>query len=192
MWLERRRCGLSDVGPRHRSGASATGPTVLCGRQRPSTAKRWRPFARRRLITSRPLAVAIRTRKPWVRCRLVELGLRSPFFIMPRVSCRRAPLGPPPMIMTGPVNLRPLRKLGPSSIVLPAARPTRPTAGGESVAHSPRSVICQFAPAGQIGLGARPLRHPDLQVRRSLEFLPSAGRQRWRPQSLSVTLPLAI
>lgn len=50
---------------------------------------RWRPLARRRLMTLRPLAVAMRARNPWVRCRLVELGLRSPFFIVASVVGRR-------------------------------------------------------------------------------------------------------
>jgi len=38
------------------------------------TARRARPFARRALITRRPLLVRIRARKPWVRLRLRLLG----------------------------------------------------------------------------------------------------------------------
>lgn len=44
-------------------------------------ATRWRPLARRRLRTAWPFLVAMRARKPWVRLRLVLLGLRRPFFI---------------------------------------------------------------------------------------------------------------
>lgn len=44
-------------------------------------AMRWRPLARRRFRTAWPFLVAMRARKPWVRLRLVLLGLRRPFFI---------------------------------------------------------------------------------------------------------------
>jgi len=41
---------------------------------RPQTARRLRPFARRALMTLRPPAVFMRTRKPWVRLRRVTDG----------------------------------------------------------------------------------------------------------------------
>lgn len=44
-------------------------------------AMRWRPLARRRFRTAWPFLVAMRARKPWVRLRLMLLGLRRPFFI---------------------------------------------------------------------------------------------------------------
>lgn len=45
------------------------------------TVRRLRPFARRRLRTSRPFFVLIRTRKPWVRlrCRVFGWNVRLPF-----------------------------------------------------------------------------------------------------------------
>lgn len=42
-------------------------------------ARRLRPFALRREITARPLLVAIRDRKPWVRLRLRTLGWKVLF-----------------------------------------------------------------------------------------------------------------
>lgn len=56
------------------------------------TARRRRPFARRALMTLRPLAVAIRLRKPCVRRRDVRLGVDSPFFTaaLPLRSARLA------------------------------------------------------------------------------------------------------
>ena len=38
------------------------------------TARRLRPFARRRLSTARPAFVFIRARKPWTRLRRIRLG----------------------------------------------------------------------------------------------------------------------
>ena len=54
-------------------------PAVLGGQRRAcfggiKTLNRLRPFARRRLMTARPPAALIRTRKPCVRFRLVLLG----------------------------------------------------------------------------------------------------------------------
>ena len=54
-------------------------PAVLGGQRRAcfggiTTLNSLRPFARRRLMTARPPAALIRTRKPWVRFRLVLLG----------------------------------------------------------------------------------------------------------------------
>lgn len=54
-------------------------PAILGGQRRACfggirTLSRLRPFARRRLMTARPPAALIRTRKPWVRFRLVLLG----------------------------------------------------------------------------------------------------------------------
>jgi hypothetical protein len=47
------------------------------------TVRRLRPFARRRLSTSRPFFVLIRTRNPWVRlrCRVFGWNVRFPFMI---------------------------------------------------------------------------------------------------------------
>ena len=42
--------------------------------QEDETVRRLRPLARRRLSTSRPFFVLIRTRNPWVRLRLRRLG----------------------------------------------------------------------------------------------------------------------
>jgi hypothetical protein len=41
--------------------------------------RRTRPFARRALSTLRPLRVAVRARKPWVRARFRQLGLKVCF-----------------------------------------------------------------------------------------------------------------
>ena len=51
-------------------------PAGACGRYFAATvtARRFRPLARRRLITNRPFLVAIRTRNPWVLFRDVLLG----------------------------------------------------------------------------------------------------------------------
>jgi hypothetical protein len=51
-------------------------------RPRGYTASLFLPFARRRLSTSLPPRVAIRTRKPWVRFRLVLLNTVNVFFIV--------------------------------------------------------------------------------------------------------------
>ena len=45
------------------------------------TARRLRPFARRRLSTSRPPFVAIRARNPWVRLRCRLLGWKGRFIV---------------------------------------------------------------------------------------------------------------
>lgn len=53
------------------------GKTVAAGLaylEETPTASRFRPLARRRLITARPLLVFIRARKPWVRRRRMRLG----------------------------------------------------------------------------------------------------------------------
>lgn len=42
---------------------------------------RWRPLARRRLISWRPLLVAMRERKPWLRFRFNTLGWNVLFMI---------------------------------------------------------------------------------------------------------------
>jgi hypothetical protein len=44
---------------------------------------RERPLARRALITLRPLRVAIRARKPWVRALLSRLGWKVRFILVP-------------------------------------------------------------------------------------------------------------
>lgn len=49
------------------------------------TARRFRPFRRRLLITALPAGVRIRTRKPWVRCRLRLFGWKVLFInLIPR------------------------------------------------------------------------------------------------------------
>jgi len=49
------------------------------------TARRFRPFRRRLLITALPAGVRIRTRKPWVRCRLRLFGWKVLFIsVFPR------------------------------------------------------------------------------------------------------------
>lgn len=58
------------------SGRCATGRR---GRRRVQGVRRTRPLARRALMTLRPLRVAQRARKPWVRARLRRLGLKVCF-----------------------------------------------------------------------------------------------------------------
>ena len=55
---------------RHQAGPFGAVRGVLLGQQ----ARRLRPRARRRAMTWRPLLVAMRARKPWVRLRFNTLG----------------------------------------------------------------------------------------------------------------------
>jgi len=57
-------------------------PTILWSALGGYTDSLFLPFARRRLITALPPLVAIRTRKPWVRFRLVLLNTVNVFFIV--------------------------------------------------------------------------------------------------------------
>ena len=57
-----------------------------------------RPFARRRDRTSRPFAVAMRARKPWVRLRFILLGWYVLFIVFPSP-------GPPVPGPSGPADM---------------------------------------------------------------------------------------
>ena len=59
--------------------ASRAGRTVVTARENGQTARRLRPFARRRARTRRPPLVAMRARKPWTRLRCRLLGLKVRF-----------------------------------------------------------------------------------------------------------------
>lgn len=60
------------------------GDAILASAGLAQAERRLRPFARRRLIKCRPLLVAMRERKPWVRLRLSTLGWNVLFMMAPQ------------------------------------------------------------------------------------------------------------
>jgi hypothetical protein len=120
------------------------GPGCGCSRQDEETVRRLRPFARRRLSTSRPFLVAILTRKPCVRLRRRRFGWNVRFMLFR------------PLRRTNPQR-RNSNSSEPSSDVSIAGRSPGARTGLESTCCLRRwGYVTVASPAGATGCHNRP------------------------------------